>query len=210
MYIYIKRIIDGIFSFAGLLVLFPLMVVCAILIKLNSKGPVFFIQQRVGFNEKVFTIIKFRTMRVSKNDLETDKDRLTTIGKILRRSSLDEIPQLINILKGDMSFIGPRPLPVQYLTWYTKDERKRHNVRPGISGLAQINGRNNLSWNEKFQYDIFYVNNISFKNDLIIFFKTIIKVFNRSDVVVRTENDGEIDFDVLRKREGSVKKNDYI
>jgi|AKZA01.1.fsa_nt_gi Sugar transferases involved in lipopolysaccharide synthesis len=210
MYIYIKRIIDGIFSFAGLLVLFPLMVVCAILIKLNSKGPVFFIQQRVGFNEKVFTIIKFRTMRVSKNDLETDKDRLTAIGKILRRSSLDEIPQLINILKGDMSFIGPRPLPVQYLTWYTKDERKRHNVRPGISGLAQINGRNNLSWNEKFQYDIFYVNNISFKNDLIIFFKTIIKVFNRSDVVVRTENDGEIDFDILRKREGSVKKNDYI
>ncbi|MDT2719648.1 sugar transferase [Enterococcus gallinarum] len=201
MYIFFKRLFDILFSVVGLIVAFPIILICSFLIKVTSEGPIFFIQKRVGYNNKIFSIIKFRTMYITDGIQETDESRLTSIGKILRMSSIDEIPQLINIIKGDMSFIGPRPLPVQYLEWYTEREKKRHSVRPGISGWAQVNGRNNLTWKEKFYFDVFYVEKISMRLDFLIICKTIAKVIKKSDVVIRGDNEGEIDFDIIRKRE---------
>lgn len=205
MYKYIKRFLDIIFSGLGLLLLSPVFLICALIIKITSKGPIFFIQKRVGFNSAVFSIIKFRTMDDAIN-CQTDKDenRLTKIGKVLRSTSIDEIPQLINVLKGDMSFIGPRPLPVQYLEWYTEEENKRHSVRPGISGLAQVNGRNSITWKDKFYFDLNYVNNLSLKLDIIILIKTLKKVLRRSDIIVRGNNFGEEDFDKVRRKEREI------
>lgn len=156
------------------------MVIVIILLLVFQKGQVFFIQQRPGKNERLFNVIKFKTMtdkRGENGNLLPDKDRLTWIGSFIRKTSLDELPQLINILKGDMSFIGPRPWLVEYLPLYNAEQRRRHEVRPGISGWAQVNGRNAISWKQRFEYDLYYVDNQSFWLDLKIIFLTIKKVF---------------------------------
>lgn len=200
---YIKRFLDVIISLCSLIVLSPLILVVAILIKLKLGSPVIFKQERPGKNEKIFTLYKFRSMSNKKDKngkLLPDNQRLTKFGKILRSSSLDELPELFNILKGDMSLIGPRPLAVVYLPYYNEQEKHRHDVRPGLTGLAQINGRNTVNWEERFAYDIKYVNNITFIGDLKIFFKTFAKVFKRDGVVV-TGTGELIDFDVYRKKE---------
>ncbi|MDB2087487.1 MAG: sugar transferase [Clostridium paraputrificum] len=181
----VKRIFDFTASLCGLILLSPILIVVALLIRLNLGSPIFFTQDRVGKNNKVFKMIKFRSMKdgVDKNgNLLPDEMRLTKFGKILRSTSLDELPELINVLKGDMSLIGPRPLLVDYLPLYNENQVRRHNVLPGLTGWAQINGRNSLSWNEKFNLDIWYVDNWSLTLDIKIFFLTIYKVFKRDGI----------------------------
>ena len=199
----IKRPIDFILSLIALLILSPILIILIILGAIKMKGNPFFTQLRPGKNEKIFRLIKFRTMTNEKDkdgNLLPDEVRLTKYGKFLRSTSLDELPELINILKGDMSIVGPRPLVVKYLPYYTEEEKHRHDVRPGLTGLAQVNGRNNLSWEEKFTYDINYVTNISFLGDLKILFKTLMCVFKRSDIGAR--GDGVLsDFDEYRKKQ---------
>ena len=185
---FIKRILDIVISLLGLIILSPVMLIVAILVKINLGSPVIFKQDRPGKNEKIFRLYKFRSMSDKKDKngkLLPDTQRLTKFGKILRATSLDELPELFNILKGDMSLIGPRPLTVSYLPYYNEKEKHRHDVRPGLTGLAQINGRNALNWDERFAYDIEYVNNISFINDAKIFFKTFYKVIKKENVVTR-------------------------
>ena len=177
---YLKRILDTILAFIGLVILSPILVVVILLLALANKGKPFFFQVRPGLNEQLFNIIKFKTMTDKKDkagNLLPDKERLTKIGSFVRKTSLDELPQLINVLKGDMSLIGPRPLLPEYLPLYSNEQKKRHNVKPGITGWAQVNGRNAISWQQKFEYDVCYVNNISFLTDVNIFFKTFAKVF---------------------------------
>lgn len=191
---FVKRLLDIIISFVALVVLSPLLLVIAILIKIKLGSPIIFKQKRPGLNEEIFTIYKFRTMTNEKNEngeLLPDELRLTKFGKFLRSMSLDELPELYNILKGDMSFVGPRPLSVKYLPYYNERERLRHSVRPGLTGLAQVNGRNRLSWEERFKLDVDYVENLTFINDIKIIQKTISVVFRRSDIVVR--GTGEIE-----------------
>ena len=204
MYVkYIKRILDFILSLIALIILSPVFLIIAILVRIKLGKPVIFRQQRPGKDEKIFTLYKFRTMTDKKDEngnLLPDSERLTKFGKVLRSTSLDELPELINIIKGNMSIVGPRPLAVKYLPYYTEEERKRHSVRPGLTGLAQINGRNCLDWKKRFEYDVEYVNSISISKDLKIIFKTIIKVFNREDIVVRGKGK-TIDFDEYRKNE---------
>ena len=181
----IKRIFDFTASLCGLILLSPILIVVALLIRLNLGSPIFFTQDRVGKHNKVFKMIKFRSMKdgVDKDgNLLPDEMRLTKFGRMLRSTSLDELPELINVLKGDMSLIGPRPLLVDYLPLYSEDQIRRHNVLPGLTGWAQINGRNNLSWNEKFNLDIWYVDNWSLTLDIKIFFLTIYKVFKRDGI----------------------------
>jgi len=197
----LKRFFDFIISLFALVILSPVMLILAILIKIKLGSPVIFKQERPGKNEKIFTLYKFRSMSNKKDEngnLLPDNERLTKFGKILRSTSLDELPEFVNIIKGDMSLIGPRPLAVCYLPYYNDTEKHRHDVRPGLTGLAQINGRNILSWEEKFKYDIEYIENISFINDVKIFFLTIIKVFKREGVQVRGKGQS-IDFDKYRK-----------
>jgi lipopolysaccharide/colanic/teichoic acid biosynthesis glycosyltransferase len=187
VYLTFKRILD--FAFAAILLLLfsPFFIIVPVLIKLNSKGPVFIVQRRIGLADRDFSFYKFRTMiaEKEKNGRKlTDVERIFYIGRLLRKSSIDELPQLFNVIKGDMSFIGPRPLPVHYLPHYTEQERHRHDVRPGLSGWAQVNGRNYLSWEKKFEYDIFYVTNFGPLLDLKIFLLTIKKVFLSADVGV--------------------------
>ena len=176
---YIKPFFDFTAAFIGLLLLTPIFFLITILLYfLNNKKP-FYFQLRPGLNEKNFTIIKFKTMndrRDINNELLPDKDRTTFIGKIIRKTSLDEIPQLINVIKGDMSLVGPRPLLPEYLPFYSDEQKQRHNVKPGITGWAQINGRNSISWNKKLEYDIWYVKHVSFLIDFKILFLTIKKV----------------------------------
>ncbi len=181
----VKRIFDFTASLCGLILLSPILIVVALLIRLNLGSPIFFTQDRVGKNNKVFKMIKFRSMKDgvdNDGNLLPDEMRLTKFGKILRSTSLDELPELINVLKGDMSLIGPRPLLVDYLPLYNEDQIRRHNVLPGLTGWAQINGRNSLSWNEKFNLDIWYVDNWSLTLDIKIFFLTIYKVFKREGI----------------------------
>lgn len=181
----VKRIFDFTASLCGLILLSPILIVVALLIRLNLGSPIFFTQDRVGKNNKVFKMIKFRSMKdgVDKDgNLLPDEVRLTKFGKMLRSTSLDELPELISVLKGDMSLIGPRPLLVDYLPLYNEDQIRRHNVLPGLTGWAQINGRNNLSWNEKFNLDVWYVDNWSIGLDIKIFFLTIYKVFKREGI----------------------------
>lgn len=186
MYKYIKRGLDFTVAFAALLILSPLMLIVAILIKLNRDGPVLFKQERPGRGGKIFTVYKFRTMSVracDENGRElSDFERMSKIGSFLRKTSIDELPQFINILKGDMSFIGPRPLLTEYLELYTPEQMRRHEVRPGISGWAQVNGRNTISWEEKFGYDVEYVDNLSFRMDMNIFIKTILNVLKQDGI----------------------------
>ena len=185
-YIYIlKPALDFFFAVLGVVLLSPLFLVIAIAIKIDSKGPVFFKQERVGKNNKIFTLIKFRSMTLSSNlDIDPSKDmiRMTKVGYFIRKLSLDELPQLLNIIGGKMSFIGPRPLLVDYLSYYTPEQFRRHCVIPGVSGWAQVNGRNAISWEEKFQHDVWYVYNISFIIDLKILFMTLRNILNKKGI----------------------------
>ena len=182
---YIKRILDITLSGAAIIVLSPVMGVTAILVKKKLGSPVIFKQKRPGKDEKIFTMYKFRTMtdaRDEKGKLLPDSVRLTTFGKMLRNTSLDELPELFNIFKGDMSVVGPRPLLVQYLPLYNEKQKRRHEVRPGLSGLAQVNGRNAITWEQKFDYDVEYVKKVSFALDVRIVIKTMIKAFKQEDI----------------------------
>jgi lipopolysaccharide/colanic/teichoic acid biosynthesis glycosyltransferase len=183
----IKPLLDFLMSLIAIVLLSPIIILATLLLAFANNGKPFFIQKRPGKNEHIFNIIKFKTM-TDKTDgsgtLLSDSERLTSIGKIVRKSSIDEIPQLFNVLKGDMSIIGPRPLLPQYLPYYTEAEQKRHDVKPGITGLAQVNGRNFLDWDDKLKLDVQYVNTVSFQNDFKIFIKTIYKVIARKDISV--------------------------
>ena len=188
---YIKRLLDILLSAGALLFLWPVLLVTAILVRIKLGSPVIFRQARPDKDENIFRLYKFRTMTDEKDtngNLLPDDIRLTKFGRLLRSTSLDELPELWNILKGDMSIVGPRPLLVSYLPYYTEEERHRHDVRPGLTGLAQVNGRNNLTWEQKFAYDLEYVRHISFKNDVKILFQTVAKVFARADVQADTQS----------------------
>ena len=181
----IKRIIDFMLSLITLLLLSPIFIIVAALVRVKLGSPVFFCQKRPGKDEKIFTIYKFRTMtdkRDENGNLCSDDIRLTPFGRKLRATSLDELPQLLNVIKGDMAIVGPRPLMVEYLPYYTEEEKIRHTVRPGITGLAQVRGRNSISWEEKLAFDILYVNKISLMFDLKIIMETVSKVIKKSDI----------------------------
>ncbi len=189
---FIKRIFDVIISIFILIISFPflLFAISSLMIS-NRSTKVLFFQLRPGLNEKIFKLVKIKTMNDkvdSDGKLLPDEERMTKIGKILRKFSIDELPQLWNVLKGDMSLIGPRPLLVEYLSYYTSEQKRRHNVLPGITGWAQIHGRNALQFNERFILDVWYVDNISFKLDLLIFYKTIIKIFRSENVLIQDPN----------------------
>lgn len=183
-----KRVIDVVVSSCALLCLSPLLAVVTIWLHFANKGAgAFFFQERPGKNGKIFKVVKFKSMtdeRDANGELLPNELRLTKVGAFIRSTSLDELPQLWNVFKGDMSLIGPRPLLPRYLPWYTVREKTRHNVRPGITGLAQVNGRNNLSWDQRLEYDAVYVENISFVNDMKILLTTVKNVFARKDIVV--------------------------
>jgi len=183
---FIKNIFDFLVSFLGILLLIPVFIVVTIVLSVANKGAgAFFFQERPGKNEKIFKVIKFKTMTDEKDhqgNLLPDSERLTKMGRFVRSTSLDEIPQLLNVIKGDMSLIGPRPLLVQYLPLYNDIQKRRHEVRPGITGWAQVNGRNAISWQQKFEYDVWYVENISLSLDLKILIRTIQKVFKREGI----------------------------
>ena len=187
---FLKRVLDLILSLVGFIVLIPFFMVIWLILLFVNNGRPFFLQPRPGKDEKVFHIIKFKTM-TDKTDkdgkLLPDELRVTKFGNFLRKSSLDEIPQLISIIKGDMSLVGPRPLRVRYLPFYTEEEKIRHTVRPGVTGLAQVSGRNHLDWDTRLQKDIEYVNNLSFALDLKILYNTVLKVIAREDVVLDSE-----------------------
>lgn len=182
---YTKRLLDIILSVAALIALSPIMLITALIIRFKLGSPVIFCQKRPGKDEQIFKMFKFRSMTNCKNDkgeLLPDEKRLTSFGKKLRATSLDELPELLNILKGDMSIVGPRPLLVEYLPLYSEEQRHRHNVRPGLTGLAQVNGRNGISWEEKFCLDVDYVRNVCLILDLKIILATIKKVFMREGI----------------------------
>lgn len=182
---FIKRILDIILSFLALVILSPLLILTAFLIRIKLGTPVFFKQLRPGKNEKIFGILKFRTMTDAKDEngnLLPDEIRLTRFGQFLRSTSIDELPELLNILNGDMSIVGPRPLLVQYLERYNEEQKHRHDVKPGLTGLAQVNGRNGITWEEKFHYDLEYVKNITFYGNCKIIFQTVMKVFGREGI----------------------------
>ena len=194
-----KRILDILLSGIALIVLSPIILIVGFLVRIKLGSPIIFKQERPGKSEKIFSMYKFRTMtdeRDHNGEYLPDEIRLTKFGKILRATSLDELPELWNILKGDMSIVGPRPLLVEYLPLYSEKQRKRHNVRPGLTGLAQVNGRNAISWEEKFDLDVYYVDKISFFNDLIIIIQTCKKV-------IKKENINTINNNIPKKFKGS-------
>lgn len=206
---YIKRILDFVLSLVALIVLSPVLLIVAILVRVKLGSPVIFKQQRPGKNEKIFTLYKFRTMTDKKDEngnLLPDSERLTKFGKLLRSTSLDELPELVNILKGDMAIVGPRPLLVEYLPYYTEKEKHRHDVRPGLTGFAQTNGRNAVNWDKRFQLDIEYIKNITLKNDLNIILQTIKKVLKKEDILVGNEH-VLLNFDEERKIKNGYKTN---
>lgn len=199
---YFKRLLDIFCALLAVGFFWWLYIIVAVLVRWKLGSPVLFVQERPGRNEKIFRLYKFRSMTGEKNgagELLPDALRLTKFGKWLRRTSLDELPEVFNILKGDMSVVGPRPLAVRYLPYYSDEEKRRHLVRPGLTGLAQINGRNNLGWKERFSFDLSYVGCITLQGDVRILFKTIKKVLVRECVTVRGEGNIQ-DFDVERKR----------
>ena len=186
---FFKRFFDIVLSFMALVVLSPILAVLTVLGAIIMKGNPFFTQARPGKKERIFNLIKFRTMTCEKDEngkLLPDDKRLTKYGKLLRKTSLDELPELINILKGDMSIVGPRPLLVQYLPLYNERQKHRHDVRPGLTGLAQVKGRNGISFEERFEYDLEYINNISLKNDVVIIFMTVKTVLARDGISSQT------------------------
>ncbi len=186
---YFKRLIDFVLSLAALIVLSPVMLILTVLGAIKMKGNPFFTQLRPGKDEKIFRLIKFRSMTCEKDKdgkLLPDERRLTRYGRILRSTSLDELPELVNILKGDMSIVGPRPLLVQYLDRYSPEQKHRHDVRPGLTGLAQVNGRNAITWEDKFKLDVAYVRAVTFIGDLKIIFATVKAVFKRDGISSET------------------------
>lgn len=203
--IFLKRIFDFLLALVGCVIISPIFLVLWIWLTIANKGSgAIFTQERPGKDEKLFKLYKFKSMtdeRDSKGNLLPDAERLTKAGSFIRKTSLDELPQLWNVLKGDMSFIGPRPLFVRYLPYYTEREKIRHTVRPGITGLAQISGRNNLPWDERLEKDVQYVENISFIQDIKIIFKTISKVLKKQDIVVALDAKVNVPLDIVRKNE---------
>lgn len=205
---YFKRVLDFLLSLFALIVLSPILLVLILIGAVAMRGNPFFVQPRPGKigkdgREKIFRLLKLRTMsnaRDKDGNLLPDAARLNAYGRFLRSTSADELPSLLNILAGDLAIVGPRPLAVQYLPFYNETERKRHTVRPGLTGLAQVNGRNALNWPERFRYDVEYVDNISFKMDLLIVCKTVQNVLGRKDIAVRGTTE-IVDFDVYRKAE---------
>ena len=184
---FFKRIIDFCLALSGFILLLPVFLILTLILFIDFKGGPFFKQDRPGKNEKIFHVLKFKTMNNKKDaagNLLPDSDRITKLGMFIRRTSLDEIPQLINVIKGDMSIIGPRPLRTFYLPFYSEEERKRHSVRPGITGLAQISGRNFVLWEERFRLDVAYASNVTFSEDFKILIATVKKVFSSSDLVI--------------------------
>ena len=199
---YIKRLLDIIFAAGMLVVLSPVLLVTAILVRVKLGSPVIFHQNRPGYKEKIFGLCKFRTMtdeRGADGKLLPDKDRLTPLGKTLRRTSIDELPELWNILKGDMSFIGPRPLLIEYLPYYTEREKLRHTVRPGLTGLAQASGRNLVNWDRRLELDAQYVENLSFAMDCKVLIMTVQTVFGRSETVAEDTNAAEGNLAQIRR-----------
>lgn len=206
---YIKRILDFTLSLLALIVLSPLMLIIYILVRIKLGKPAIFKQKRPGKDEKIFTLYKFRTMTDEKDEkgiLLPDEKRLTKFGRFLRSTSLDELPELINIIKGDMAIVGPRPLLVEYLEYYTEEERHRHDVRPGLTGLAQVSGRNNITWEEKFKQDNKYIKNITLINDIKIIIKTIGKVFKRDGI----SQEGNATMEIFRGSKVDNKKPNII
>lgn len=182
---YIKRWLDFILSLLAIIILSPILLIVALLVRIKLGSPVIFKQKRPGLHEKIFTLYKFRTMTDEKDNngnLLPDDQRLTKFGKLLRSTSLDELPELFNILKGDMSIVGPRPQLVKDIVFMNDEQKKRHSVRQGLTGLSQVNGRNNITWEKKLSYDLDYIQKITFLNDLKIIFKTIYKVYKREDI----------------------------
>ena len=200
---FVKRPMDFVLSLIAIIVLSPVFLIVAFLVRTKLGSPVIFKQKRPGLNEEIFMMYKFRTMtdeRDGNGELLSDSIRLTRFGKFLRSTSLDELPELFNILKGDMSVVGPRPLLIRYLPYYREEERLRSKVRPGITGLAQINGRNALTWDDRFKTDVDYVNNLSLTLDIKILINTILVVLKRKDILVGSEHIMK-DLDVERKEE---------
>lgn len=203
---YFKRLIDIIFSLIAIILLSWLYIIVAILVRIKLGSPVLFTQDRPGKDEKIFKMYKFRSMtseRDENGNLLPDDVRLTKFGKWLRSTSLDELPELFNILKGDMSLVGPRPLLVEYLPYYTEEEKHRHDVRPGLTGWAQINGRNFVGWNQRFRYDIEYIRNITFFADLKIIYLTLFKFIKKEDIAVDTN---KVESNLAQERRGSNEK----
>ncbi len=204
---YIKRSFDFIFALIGLIVTFPFLLITFIFIKLDTPGPLLFVQERIGYGLQRFKIYKLRTMDTREFDEDgnkiRDRNRVTRSGKIIRKLSLDEIPQFFNILKGDMSFIGPRPLVVRYLPYYTEEELRRHDVLPGITGLAQVNGRGYLQWEDRFKYDLEYVDNVSLSLDVKILFLSIYTVIKKEGTSTIRPAD-LVDFDIHRQNEKNI------
>lgn len=199
----IKRCLDFLLSLCAVIVLSPVLLALGILVRVKLGSPVLFRQERPGRKEEIFTLCKFRTMtdkRDQNGELLPDEARLTKFGRFLRSTSLDELPELFNILKGDMSIIGPRPLLVRYLPWYREEERHRHDVRPGLTGLAQVNGRNALGWEDRFAFDLEYVNHCSFMMDIKILIMTVGKVLKRSGTLSGAQQTVE-DFDSYRRKQ---------
>jgi len=183
--IFFKRILDLLLSLIGFIILFPIFLLVSASLLFANNGSIFFFQKRPGKNGRIFKIIKFKSMNDKKDEegkLLSNELRLTKVGKFLRKTSLDEIPQLLNVIKGDMSLVGPRPLLVEYLMLYNDDQQKRHNIKPGVTGWAQVNGRNAISWKKKFEYDLWYVNNMSLFVDIKILIKTVFKVIKKEGV----------------------------
>ncbi|WP_045802648.1 sugar transferase [Flagellimonas lutaonensis] len=187
---FLKRTLDFMVALIGFVILFPIFLIIMVLLFVVNEGKPFFLQQRPGKNGKIFNIIKFKTMNDKKDaegNLLPNKDRITKVGNVVRKTSLDEIPQLLNVIKGDMSLIGPRPLLVEYLPLYSKEQGRRHEVRPGITGWAQVNGRNAISWERKFELDVWYVDHISFPLDLKILWLTLLKVVKSEGISASAE-----------------------
>lgn len=185
---YFKRLLDIVLSLVALIILSPLLLILVFLVRIKLGSPVIFKQQRPGLNEKIFTMYKFRSMtdeRDENGELLPDEIRLTKFGKVLRSTSMDELPELVNILKGDMSIVGPRPQLIRDMVFMTSQQRKRHSVLPGLTGWAQVNGRNNITWEEKLNYDLEYIKDITFINDVKIIIKTVFKVFKKEDVTTK-------------------------
>ncbi|MBQ6478122.1 MAG: sugar transferase [Erysipelotrichaceae bacterium] len=198
-----KRVFDFILSLTALIILSPIFLILIIIGTVQMQGNPFFTQERPGRDEKIFKLIKFRSMSNRKDkegNLLPDEERITNYGEFIRKTSLDELPELFNILKGDMAIVGPRPLLVKYLPYYTEEERLRHSVRPGLTGLAQINGRNNLDWDPRLALDVQYVKNLSLVNDIRILIATVFKVFRREDVAT-IGNFKVLDLDEARKNQ---------
>lgn len=203
---YVKRIFDIILSLLAIIILSPLLIIISILVLIFMGRPIFFKQPRPGKNEKIFNMYKFRTMTNKKDkdgNLLPDNQRLNKFGKFLRSTSLDELPEIFLILSGKMSFVGPRPLVIQYLPYYTAEEHHRHDVRPGLTGWAQVNGRNNLNWDDRFKLDVEYVNNLTFMMDIKVIFKTVSIVFKREGI---TDGKTETMTFLDEERKGKCKK----